>query len=105
MPAGLPDLGENAEGRPADGQLRKFGVDAPELAAALVVGLLDLDPAHRQRLPPRADRPEAAAPPFRLAQQVDVDLDVVDLLHAADVGVPELFVGVDERAGAVNAGG
>ena len=71
----------------------------------MVVGLLDLDPAHRQRLALRADRAESAAPALGLPQQVDVDLDLVDLLHAADVGVPELLVRVDERARAVDAGG
>src|SRR6266542_4563233 len=54
----------------------------------------------------RPDGTEAvAAAAFRLAQQIEVDLDLVDLLHAPHVGVPELLVGVDERAGAVHAGG
>ena len=60
------DLGENPEGRAADRQLGKLGVDAAELVAALVIGLLDLDAAHRQRLPLRADRAEAPAPPLGL---------------------------------------
>jgi len=70
----------------------------------VVVGLLDLDPAHRQRLPHRADGAEPPAAALCLAKQVDVDLDLVDLLHAADVGVPELFVRVHEGARAVDAG-
>src|SRR5438067_6675194 len=102
MPAGrLPALGEDAERRPADRQLGKLGVDAAELVAPVVVGLLDLDAAHRQRLALRADRAEAAAPALGLTQQVDVDLDLVDLLHAPDVRVPELLVRVDEGAGPV----
>ena len=98
-------LGEDAEGRPPDGQLRELGVHAAEVVGAVVVGLLHLDPAHRQRLAPRAHRPEPAPPALGLAQEVDVDLDLVHLLHAADVRVPELLVRIDERAGAVDAGG
>jgi hypothetical protein len=36
-------------------------------------------------------------------EQVDVDLDVEDLLHAPDVVVTELLVGVEERAAALEA--
>ena len=62
------------------------------------VGVLDLGLAHRQRLPHRADRAEARLPALGRAQHVEVDLDVVDLLHAADVRVAPRLVGVDERA-------
>ena len=37
-------------------------------------------------------------------EHVEVDLDLVDLLHAADVGVAEGLVGVDERAALLEAG-
>jgi len=36
-------------------------------------------------------------------QQLEVDLDVEDLLHAADVGVPELFVRVEEGTATLGA--
>src|SRR5581483_5872895 len=101
----LAQLREDAEGRPAERELGELGVDAAELAAPVVVRLLDLDAAHRQRLALRPDRAEAAAAPLGLAQEVDVDLDVVHLLHAADVRVSELLVRVDERTRTVDAGG
>ncbi len=47
---------------------------------------------------------EAVAAELGRAQQVEVDLDRVHLLHAADVRVPELLVRVEERAGALDAG-
>src|SRR5919199_1442147 len=46
---------------------------------------------------PRGTSATAAAPPLGGAQQIKVDLDVVHLLHAADVRVPELLVRVRER--------
>src|SRR6266511_3099520 len=98
------ELGEDAEGRPAHRQLRELRVHAAEVVAAVPVGLLDLDPAHRQRLADRADGAEATVPRLRLPQQVDVDLDLVHLLHAADVRVAELLVGIDEGAGAIETG-
>src|SRR5439155_3751952 len=67
--------------------------------------LLHLDAAHRQR---RAGRPHCAeAFPLRLglAQHLEVDLDAVHLLHAADVGMAELFERVEERARALHTGG
>ena len=54
----------------------------------------------------RANCPEAVtAAALRFAEEVEVDLDLVDLLHAPHVGVPELFVRIDERAGALHTGG
>ncbi len=58
----------------------------------------DLDLAHRQRGSARADGAEPAAAGLGLLEQFEVDLDVVDLLHAADVGVTPSLVRVDERA-------
>ena len=49
--------------------------------------------------------PEPALPLLRLLERVEVYLDVVDLLHAADVRVPPLLVRVEERAGARDACG
>src|SRR4051794_29141004 len=102
------ELGEDAEGRLPDRQLVELRVDAAELVDAVLVAGIDLDAAHRQRLPLRLDGAEAAAaavPLLRLAQQVQVDLDGVDLLHAADVGVPPRLVGVEEGAGTLDARG
>ena len=53
----------------------------------------------------RLARTAPKPPPARLGllEQVEVDLDVVDLLHAADVRVPPRLVRVDERAGHAEA--
>ena len=80
------------------------GLTHPSSSAAALVAPLDLGAAHRQRLALRPHRAEAAAPRSAVAQQVEVDLDVEDLLHAADVGVPELLERVEERARALDAG-
>src|SRR5439155_18466815 len=90
------ELREDAEGRLADGQLAELRVDARGALAARLVGRLDLGLAHRQGLAHGADRTEAGLPPFGRPQHVEVDLDVVDLLHAADVCVTPRFVRVDE---------
>ena len=65
---------------------------------------IDLDATHRQRLARGLDRAELARGIGR-AQEVDVDLHVEDLLHAADVGVAELLVRVEERALGLDARG
>jgi len=80
-------------------------IEASELVAPVVVAALDLDVAHRQRRCGCPDRPEALAPRFRLAQEVEVDVDCEDVLHAADVRMPELLVRVEEGAAALDAGG
>jgi hypothetical protein len=61
--------------------------------------------AHRERLADGSDRAEAASSRLRRAQQVEVDLDLVDLLHAADVGVSELLERVGERTGSFETRG
>ncbi len=71
----------------------------------MVVAGRDLGLAHRERLADSLHRTEAALALLRLVQGVEVDLDVVNLLHAADVRVPPLLVRVEERAGARDAGG
>src|ERR1051326_643771 len=84
----------------------ELGVLAPELAGPFgAVALLHLDVTHRQRAPRRAHRPESTAARFGRAQQLEVDLDAVDLLHAADVRVPELLERVHERTRALDARG
>src|SRR5438445_5640721 len=80
-------------------------VCSSDLRALSPVALLDLDAAHRERLPHCSHRAEPAAPDFGRAQQLQVDLDLVHLLHAPDVGVPELLVGVDERTRPLETGG
>jgi uncharacterized protein DUF4349 len=97
------ELREDAEGRLADRQLPELRVDARLLLAARLVGRLDLGLAHRQRLPDGTDRAEAGLPALGGAEHVEVDLDVVDLLHAADVRVAPRLVRVDERAAAREA--
>ena len=77
-------------------------IDAAELVLSSLVTALDLDTAHRQRLPVRADRSES--PVFLgLEHQGEVDLDVEDLLHATDVRPAELDERVQERTAALDA--
>ena len=87
------------------GQLVELGVAAAELVLAVRVRPDDLDLAHRQRRAAGAHGAEAAASGLGLLEQVEVDLDVVDLLHAADVRVAPRLVRVDERAGHPEARG
>ena len=96
-------LREHAEARPLARDLVELGVAAAELVAAALVARSDLDLAHRQRRAGGADAAEALSPSLRCPQQVEVDLDPVDLLHAADVGVTPRLVRVDERARALDA--
>ena len=85
------------------GELEELGVDAAALVGPVLVARRDLGAAHRQRPAHGADCPEAAlaaaSPP-----KLEVDLDGVDLLHAADVRPSPLLVGIEERACAVDAG-
>src|SRR6185503_14014188 len=73
------------------------------LVLPALVARRHLDLAHRQRRARRADAAEAFAPSLGGAEQVEIDLDGVDLLHAADVRVPPRLVRVDERARALDA--
>src|SRR5439155_23198619 len=106
-PSGVsPHLGEDAEGRLSDWQLVELGVHAPEVVGAPRIARLDLRTAHREGVPPRPHRAEAVAPtPLGGAQEIEVDLHLVHLLHTADVRVPELLVRVHERTRAFEAGG
>ena len=94
---------EDPEVRLPVGQLEELRVDAAEVVRAGLVGALDLGVAHRQRL---ADRPHRAEPAvaFGRLELVEVDLDRVDLLQAADVAVAVRLVGVEERARLRDAG-
>src|SRR5262249_49267931 len=49
------------------------------------------------------DRTEAGLPRLGGPQHVEIDLHVVHLLHASDVGVPPCLIRVDERARATQA--
>src|SRR5262249_61401135 len=84
---------------------RDVGVADAALGRRTAVTGDGLGLAHRERDTRRAHRAEAGPPAFRGAQEIDVDLHLEDLLHAADVGVAELLVGVDEGARAPEAGG
>jgi len=55
-------------------------------------------------LPDRLYAAESAFPVLGLAEELEVDLDLVDLLHAADVGSAPLLVGVEEGTRALDAG-
>src|SRR5262249_12549741 len=67
--------------------------------------LLDLDAAHGQRCASRPHPAESLPPSLGLAQHLQIDLDAVHLLHAADVGVTELLEGIHERTRAIDARG
>jgi len=75
----------------------ELGDPAAEVVLAVRVRADDLDLAHRQRRPASADGAESTSAGLGLLEQVEVDLDVVDLLHATDVGVSPRLVRVDER--------
>ena len=96
---------EDAERRALARKLVELGDAASELVLAVRVRAHDLDLAHRQRRPARADGAEARPARLGLLEQVEVDLDVVDLLHAPDVRVAPRLVRVDERAGHAEARG
>ena len=81
----------------------ELGVDAPELSRPPFVASLDLDPAHRERGRRRPDRPEAFPSCLGLFEELEVDLDVVDLHQAADVGAAELLVRVGEGTASLEA--
>src|SRR5207248_5678717 len=103
-PASLAgDSREDAEGRLADGELGKLGIHAAELVGSALVAALDLDRAHRERPADRLHGAEAALARLGGAEQVEVDLDAVDLLHATDERVPVILVGVEEGARALDA--
>ena len=53
----------------------------------------------------RPHRTEPTSRSLGRGEQVDVDLDIEDVLHAADVPVPELLDRVEERARFLDAGG
>ena len=82
---------------------RTPGSTQPRSSTPALVGLLDLGLAHRQRPPHGADRTEAGLARLGRAEHVEVDLDLVHLLHAADVRVPPRLVRVDERAARAQA--
>jgi hypothetical protein len=56
-------------------------------------------------LPDCLHGPEASRPSHRIMEDVDVELDHVDLLHAPDVPMSPLLVCIDEGAGALDASG
>src|SRR5262245_53677296 len=90
-------LSEDPEARLAERQLVELGIDAPEFLLPTFVAGLDLDAAHRQRLPARPHRAELA-PLLRLEHEHEVDLHVEHLLQTADEGPPHLLERVEERA-------
>ncbi len=75
----------------------ELGNATAELVLAVRIRPDDLNLAHRQRGAPCTHGAEAAAARLGLLEEVEIDLDVVDLLHAPDVRVPPRLVGVDER--------
>jgi hypothetical protein len=89
---------ENPEGGLPTWELEELGIDAAELVGTILVTAIDLCLAERERLSIGANRAEASLSPLRRAQKIEVDLDVVHLLNAADVRVPPFAVGVEKWA-------
>ena len=87
------------------GSSKNSGLTHPRSSARCCVAARDLGAAHRKRLADRPHRSEAALASSRLIEELEVDLDRVDLLHAADVRASPLLVGVEEGARAVDACG
>src|SRR5437660_12665685 len=79
------DAREDSERGALARELVELRVAAPELIAAARVAGDHLRLTHRKRGPPGTNRAEARARRLGLLEQLEIDLDVVDLLHAADV--------------------
>jgi hypothetical protein len=83
----------------------ELGVHAAEVVGPAEVCALDLGLAHRQWVASGPNSTEARCSGFGFLQQLEVDLDAEDFLHAANVGPPRLFEGVEEGARAGDTGG
>jgi len=83
----------------------ELGVHAAEVVGPAEVGALDLGVAHRQRIASGLDGTEARVTGFGFLQELQVDLDAEDFLHAAHVRPAHLFEGVEEGTRAGDAGG
>jgi hypothetical protein len=83
----------------------ELGVHAAEVVGPADVGALDLRAAHRERVPSRLDGAEAGSPDLGFLQQLEVDLDPEDLLHATHVGPTGFLEGVEKRTRTLDAGG
>src|SRR5436190_10915622 len=86
-------------------RIEKARVDALERGAVALVGTLDAERAHRQRLTDRLDAAVSRARALGLAEHVDVDLDTEHLLEAAHVAAAGrlVLVGVEKRAAHLDA--
>jgi hypothetical protein len=83
----------------------ELGIHAAEVVGPAEVRALHLGLTHRQRVPRRLDGTEARCSGFGFLQELEVDLDPEDLLHAPHVGPTDFLVGVEEGARARHAGG
>jgi hypothetical protein len=82
----------------------ELGVHAAEVVGPADVGALHLRPAHRERIPVRLDSAEARGADLCFFQQLEVDLNAEDLLHAADVRPAGFLERIEERARAFDTG-
>src|SRR5262249_19371240 len=81
------------------------GIDAAELADPAFVGRRHLGAAHRQRPANGLYGAEPVARALGETEKPDVDLDLVHLLHAADVSVTELLERIYKGTGPLETGG
>jgi len=76
----------------------KLGVDAPEVVAPADIGALDLGATHGQRISVGPNSTEARGSGFGFLQELEIDLDREDPLHAPDVRPADLLERVEEGA-------
>jgi hypothetical protein len=79
-------------------------VHAAEVVGPADVGALHLRAAHRERVACGPDSTEARGSGFGFLQELEIDLDSKDLLHAADIRAADLLEGIEEGAGSLDAG-
>ena len=80
-------------------------VHAPEVVGPGDVGAFDFRVTHRQWVAIGPNSTEARGSGFGFAEQLQVDLDRVDLLHAADVRPADFLECIEEGARSLEASG
>jgi hypothetical protein len=82
----------------------ELGIHTAEVVGPAEVRALHLGAAHRQRVASGLNSTEARCSGFGFLQELEVDLDPEDFLHAPDIGAADFLEGVEERAGALDTG-
>jgi hypothetical protein len=82
----------------------ELGVHAAEVVGPADVRALDLRLAHGKRVAHGPNSTEARFPGFSFLEELEVDLDPEDLLHAADIRAAGFLERVEERARPLDTG-